>query len=921
MSRYCAESIDVILNAVDHWKQRCLVDQLSLFDDEVIWTPEAFEGLRQHFVLAPDAGPGNFFEKLAVQLGNAPRSSQRLALELVWLLYLFPKGSIGPDRKRDNLNSIAATIGYPLATDHWALQNDVLAGIGSAGTYYNTGFWVEFSFAILALQQLVGQPSERRKALMQVDSALAEWLDALALPTRLPSGVALNPATRQFRHIFLFLMQPDRYERISSSANKRSIVKAIAPNFSLTPALGSPREIDDQLLALRGRLAEELGRNDIDFYEQPLHAMWTDSAGTIATPKVAEPNALYDTAKLQQTQNHWLVGAYWEELQAPDLTAIFVAEGRWENGYQDRFLDDVKAVRPGDRIAIKTAYVQRHNLPFDNQGRPVSCMQIKARGVVAANPGDGRNLSVQWEANFKPFVVYHYTYRRTITAIDAKKHPQVIRWIFAGEPQPLGVSGDLASLEDLEPRDERDDTELRDAFGAAPRNVILYGPPGTGKTRALLEMILPAYTDDPQQETDSERLERLIRDLGWFEVIGVAVLQLAKPTATVPQIRDHPWVQAKFRLSSSPSNPSARIWSVLQSHTVQSSTTVRYASRVEPLVFDKSDAAGWSLVADWARLAPEIAWAIDQWGRPRPDDVRANRRYEMVTFHPSYSYEDFVEGLRPVPVEREGGETTIEIQPMDGALKRICDRARRDPDRRYALVIDEINRGNIAKIFGELITLIEADKRTRHDSSGQVIAGVQVRLPYSPDPFGVPENVDLYGTMNTADRSIALVDIALRRRFLFRELAPDPSAIAGARGDGLVETDDDGEPIDLRRLLRVLNARLTVLRGRDACIGHAYLTGVTDIASLRAAFRDRIVPLLQEHFFEDWGQLAHVLAVPRGSPAFVRGKQPSLGKLFGDTADISDLVDRPIWSLSPELPASAFRALYEGVSDDALDFS
>ena len=182
--------------------------------------------------------------------------------------------------------------------------------------------------------------------------------------------------------------------------------------------------------------------------------------------------------------------------------------------------------------------------------------------------------------------------------------------------------------------------------------------------------------------------------------------------------------------------------------------------------------------------------------------------------------------------------------------------------------------------------------------------------------------VDLYGTMNTSDRSIALVDIALRRRFIFRELMPLPGVIEGADGEGRIEPDDDGDFIDLRRLLNVMNARLTVLRGRDACIGHAYLTLVTDLDALRTVFRDRLIPLLQEYFYEDWAGIAQVLSGPNGKSAFVFPIQPNLTALFG-SQDVADrgFAERVLYRVIDvnKLTAADFRDLYEGVSAAALD--
>jgi len=164
----------------------------------------------------------------------------------------------------------------------------------------------------------------------------------------------------------------------------------------------------------------------------------------------------------------------------------------------------------------------------------------------------------------------------------------------------------------------------------------------------------------------------------------------------------------------------------------------------------------------------------------------------------------------------------------------------------YVLIIDEINRGNVSRIFGELITLIEESKREGADEA------LSVKLPYSKKPFSVPKNVYLIGTMNTADRSLAGLDIALRRRFVFREMPPQPELLDGVMVEG----------VNIRRLLEVMNERIEALLDRDHCLGHAYFMPLkTDrsLARLELIFRNQILPLLQEYFFEDWQRIAWVL--------------------------------------------------------------
>jgi len=235
----------------------------------------------------------------------------------------------------------------------------------------------------------------------------------------------------------------------------------------------------------------------------------------------------------------------------------------------------------------------------------------------------------------------------------------------------------------------------------------------------------------------------------------------------------------------------------------------------------------------------------------RFDPTTETGQIAMVTFHQNFSYEDFVEGIRPRLAE--GGDIGYELRP--GLFRRFADAALADPDRPYVLIIDEINRGNVPKILGELITLIEPSRRLGQQEE------TTVTLPYSGDTFGVPGNLHIVGTMNTADRSILPLDTALRRRFDHVEMLPDPDHPLIA---------DRIAGIDLRKMLKAINARISLLMDRERQIGHTYLFNVTDIESLAAKFRTAILPLLAEYFYDDWSKIRHVL----GGARFVVAKPP-----------------------------------------------
>ena len=225
-------------------------------------------------------------------------------------------------------------------------------------------------------------------------------------------------------------------------------------------------------------------------------------------------------------------------------------------------------------------------------------------------------------------------------------------------------------------------------------------------------------------------------------------------------------------------------------------------------------------------------------------------RIAFTTFHQSYGYEEFIEGIRPV-MSAEEETKSIEYEIVPGVFKKFCDE-NSQPDKRCVFIIDEINRGNISKIFGELITLIEETKRKGEEEE------LTASLPYSKQDFGVPNNVYILGTMNTADRSIALMDTALRRRFNFIEMMPDCRTIED------VVIRQNGKEVNIGNVLDIINRRIEFLFDREHTIGHAFFTSLKNdnsnsIGRLAAIFRNSIIPLLQEYFYDDYEKIRLVL--------------------------------------------------------------
>ena len=649
----------------------------------------------------------------------------------------------------------------------------------------------------------------------------------------------------------------------------------------------------------------------------------------------------------------WLVTARNGEA---DGLAHYVERGEWHllEDRGSRMNDLVREMQPGDRIVLRDFHTQKHNLPFDARGQQMTALRIRATGIVTEQRGDGMSVGVDWTVLPEPRTWYFYTSNDPVWRLkpDNEMAQKLGAFIFDGEPQDHAWFAARWFEETPAPSSE--------TFMPDPTNLILYGPPGTGKTyRTAREAV--RLVDGAAEGEEAAIRARYAELVAAGQVRFVTFHQSYAYEDFVEGLRPTTGEEGESATAGFSLKPVPGVFRELSTVAEQAMVAAKAGGTPFDLgrrqVFKMSlgragaedhifDAAiegdyvvlGWGGEIDWTPFdtyeAIHARWNEDHPGTSGNDgNISQLWRFRcsmaigdliVVSFGNSRfrAIGEIVGEYEYVPTDGDGNhrrrvrwlyvpEAPLPVSFYDKPFTmRSCYLLREEhlnrealalllpgtggeptAPKQFVLICDEINRANISKVFGELITLLEADKRIGAPHE------LRIALPYSKiTDFGVPRNLHVIGTMNTADRSIALIDKALRRRFEFVEMMPDYAAPGMERTIG---------GVTLARLLEVINERIEYLLDREHQIGHGWLIGCADRDDLDARMRGRIIPLIAEYFFEDWGRTADVLGGRRDNP-FLNAR--TLSPPPGMTGE----EPRTRWSVRPDFAENAYRRLVEG---------
>lgn len=809
MSRYHPQwDLQPIFDAAEHWKTAALTGGQSVLATGPVWTKENVAALNEYFVENLDYGEGNFMSKLQAQLENAPVGAKQLAAEMLWLMLLCPS-NIGADNKRDTVLTIWDWSGVPRPTDVPWLTDEVLRGVGSGGTAFNTHRWRELVFFIRFTQAFLNLDDQKQDALLTDGWALAKWIEDVP-----------DADSRQLRHMILYLLFPDEFDRIFGRSDRRKLLLAFTNLTRSQIAKMSAYEVSETIQNIRREQEEKRQTKELDFYVPPLSDEWKVDE---PAPQPAGPNPLEElTTGLASEHVLQALDEIDRDGYPPDAKS-----STYDLIYEDR------RYPPKYVLSLSVKYSAGEELPrqFFSGGKDSQAFKIlKKLGFHIETKVFVRELIQNFLAQAdeaESLVVSEYpkSYRGLKVNVSfGKGNFAKIPWVsFTGYEQTTseGIYPVVLYYKSISmlivaygiSETNRPKVEWQQLDDAPTIATYLNQIPNRAPERYGTSFVHTAF--DISEEVDLDAIQASVDDLiGKYQAqfsdeVGVEVEPAEPDVYGIAEALDGLFIEEqKFN----------EILDLLR--------------QKKNLILQGPPGVGKTFVCK------RLAYALM--------GEKAQHQLGMVQFHQSYSYEDFIQGYRP---------SGTGFRLKNGIFHEFCEKAKNDPGGTYVFVIDEINRGNLSKVFGELMLLIESDKR------GPEWA---IPLTYSEDAddlFYIPENLYLIGLMNTADRSLAMVDYALRRRFGFAELTPgfDTDEFQQYMAD----SGADAEFVaDLVGRLESLNAKIsadTANLGPGYCIGHSFFCSVPEGIEPDWGWYTRIIkteiePLIREYYFDDQKQ-------------------------------------------------------------------